>query len=86
MVAGDSYDEAAAAALARARRTGATLVPAFDAVPTVVGQATVALEILEQLPAPPDVVVLPVGGGGLLAGCATWLRPPPRRAAWHACT
>jgi threonine dehydratase len=39
-----------------------------------VGQATVAVEVLEQLPAPPDVVVLPVGGGGLLAGCGTWLR------------
>ncbi len=74
VVIGDTYDEAAAAALAHARDTGATLVPAFDAVPTVVGQGTVALELLEQLPAPPDVVVLPVGGGGLLAGCATWLR------------
>ena len=74
VVTGDTYDEAAAAALAHARDTGATLVPAFDAVPTVVGQGTVALEVLEQLPAPPDVVVLPVGGGGLLAGCATWLR------------
>jgi threonine dehydratase len=74
VVTGDTYDEAAAAALAHARDTGATLVPAFDAVPTVVGQGTVALELLEQLPASPDVVVLPVGGGGLLAGCATWLR------------
>ncbi|WP_448620194.1 threonine ammonia-lyase IlvA [Geodermatophilus sp. URMC 65] len=74
VVTGDTYDDAAAAALAHARDTGATLVPAFDAVPTVVGQGTVALELLEQLPAPPDVVVLPVGGGGLLAGCATWLR------------
>jgi threonine dehydratase len=74
VVTGDSYDEAAAAALAAAREGGATLVPAFDALPTVVGQATVAVEVLEQLPQPPDVVVLPVGGGGLLAGCATWLR------------
>ncbi|MGR6963302.1 threonine ammonia-lyase IlvA [Geodermatophilus sp. URMC 61] len=74
VVTGDTYDEAAAAALAHARDTGATLVPAFDALTTVVGQGTVALEVLEQLPAPPDVVVLPVGGGGLLAGCATWLR------------
>src|SRR4051794_25336846 len=74
VMTGDSYDEAAAAALAHARSTGATLIPAFDAVSTVVGQATVALEILEQLDSPPDVVVLPVGGGGLLAGCATWLR------------
>ncbi|MBB3086705.1 threonine ammonia-lyase IlvA [Geodermatophilus sabuli] len=74
VVAGDSYDEAAAAAAAFAERTGATLVPAFDAPSTVVGQATVAVEVLDQLPVPPDVVVLPVGGGGLLAGCGTWLR------------
>ena len=74
VVTGDTYDEAAAAALAHSMDTGATLVPAFDAVPTVVGQATVALELLEQMPVRPDVVVLPVGGGGLLAGCASWLR------------
>ena len=82
VMTGDSYDEAAAAALAHARSTGATLIPAFDAVSTVVGQATVALEILEQLDSPPDVVVLPVGGGGLLAGCATWLRIRPPPSTW----
>ncbi|MCW2684866.1 MAG: ilvA, partial [Blastococcus sp.] len=74
VVVGDSYDEAAAAAEASALASGATLVPAFDALDTVTGQATVAAEILEQLGSSPDVVVLPVGGGGLLAGCATWLR------------
>ncbi|MCZ2860034.1 threonine ammonia-lyase IlvA [Blastococcus sp. VKM Ac-2987] len=74
VVTGDSYDEAAAAAIESARTTGATLVPAFDAPSTVAGQATVAVEILEQLGCAPDVVVLPVGGGGLLAGAGTWLR------------
>jgi len=74
VVTGDSYDEAAAAAARHAASAGATLVPAFDAVSTVVGQATVAVEVLGQLGTPPDVVVLPVGGGGLLAGCGTWLR------------
>jgi threonine dehydratase len=74
VVHGDTYDDAAAAAAAHAAATGATLVPAFDALSTVAGQATVARELLEQLDTAPDVVVLPVGGGGLLAGCATWLR------------
>ncbi|TFV48153.1 threonine ammonia-lyase IlvA [Blastococcus sp. TF02A-35] len=74
VVVGDSYDEASAAASSHAAGTGATLVPAFDALSTVTGQATVAVELLEQLGSAPDVVVLPVGGGGLLAGCATWLR------------
>jgi threonine dehydratase len=74
VVHGDTYDDAAAAAAAHAAATGATLVPAFDALSTVAGQATVAVELLEQLGTVPDVVILPVGGGGLLAGCATWLR------------
>ncbi|MBN1096580.1 threonine ammonia-lyase IlvA [Blastococcus sp. TML/C7B] len=74
VVTGDSYDEAAAAAAVFAATSGATLVPAFDSPATVAGQATVAVEVLEQLPEPPDVVVLPVGGGGLLAGAGTWLR------------
>jgi threonine dehydratase len=73
VVSGDTYDDAAAAAARHAGATGATLVPAFDAPDTVAGQATVAVELLEQLPGPPDVVVLPVGGGGLLAGAGTWL-------------
>jgi threonine dehydratase len=74
VVQGDTYDDAAAAAAAHAAATGATLVPAFDALSTVAGQATVAVELLDQLGTAPDVVVLPVGGGGLLAGCGTWLR------------
>ena len=74
VVHGDTYDDAAAAAAAHAAASGATLVPAFDALSTVTGQATVAAEVLDQLGAAPDVVVLPVGGGGLLAGCGTWLR------------
>jgi threonine dehydratase len=74
VVQGDTYDDAAAAAAAHAAATGATLVPAFDALSTVAGQATVAVELLDQLGTAPDVVLLPVGGGGLLAGCGTWLR------------
>ena len=71
---GDTYDDANAAAAADAARTGATMVPAFDDPYTIAGQGTVAIEILEQLGRAPDVVVVPVGGGGLLAGCAAWLR------------
>ncbi len=78
VVFGDSYDEAAAMAAQDAAHTGATQVPAFDHPGTIAGQGTVAVEIVDQLLEQtgwePDVVVLPVGGGGLLAGCATWLR------------
>ncbi|MCE0540596.1 threonine ammonia-lyase IlvA [Kineosporia rhizophila] len=76
-VLGDTYDDAAAEAVADAARTGATLVPAFDHPLTVAGQGTAVAEAFSQLEelgrALPDIVVIPVGGGGLLAGAATWL-------------
>ncbi|WP_299576748.1 threonine ammonia-lyase IlvA [uncultured Williamsia sp.] len=71
---GDTYDAAAAAAQADMLRTGATWIHAFDDVRTAAGQGTIAAEIVEQLGAVPDVVVIPVGGGGCLAGMATLLR------------
>lgn len=74
IVVGDSYEDALAAAVADAASSGATLVPAFDDPRTISGQGTVAIEIVAQLGgAAPDAVVVPVGGGGLLAGMATWL-------------
>ncbi|AKT50314.1 threonine ammonia-lyase IlvA [Arsenicicoccus sp. oral taxon 190] len=74
VVTGDTYDEAAGAAAVEATVTGATLVPAFDDPRTIAGQGTVALEIVEQLGRAPDVLVVPVGGGGMIAGCVAWLR------------
>jgi threonine dehydratase len=73
IVTGDTYDDAAAAAVGELHQTGATMVPAFDDPRTVAGQGTVAVELVEQLGKAPDVLVVPVGGGGLLAGVATWL-------------
>jgi threonine dehydratase len=73
-IVGDTYDEAAAAASGHAIATGATVVPAFDDERTVAGQGTVIAEALDQLDVVPDVVVVPVGGGGLMAGTVAWLR------------
>ena len=73
VLGGDTYDEAAEAAAADAIATGATIVPAFDDIRTIAGQGTVIREAVEQLGAFPDVVMVPVGGGGLLAGCLAWL-------------
>ncbi len=72
IVRGDTYDEAAAAALQAAEQSGAVVVPAFDAFDTVAGQGTVASEIVGDLGQAPDVLVVPVGGGGLLSGLVTW--------------
>lgn len=69
---GESVDDALVAARAEAARSGRTLIHPFDHLDVVTGQGTVALEILEQVP---DVgtVVVPLGGGGLVAGIATVL-------------
>ena len=73
VLGGDTYDEASAAASQDAATSGATLVPAFDDPRTIAGQGTVAREVVAQLGHAPDVMVIPVGGGGLLAGSAAWL-------------
>lgn len=73
VVTGDTYDEAAQAAYEEAWETGAAMVPAFDDPRTIAGQGTLAPEIVRQLGGAPDVLVVPAGGGGMLAGCLTWM-------------
>ncbi|WP_134322289.1 threonine ammonia-lyase IlvA [Cumulibacter soli] len=73
VIVGRSYDEANSAARAESERGGALFVHPFDAALTIAGQGTVGVEILEALPEV-DTVVVPVGGAGLLAGVALWLR------------
>ncbi|KWX25113.1 MULTISPECIES: threonine ammonia-lyase IlvA [Mycolicibacterium] len=70
---GSTYDLAAAAALDDVARTGATLVPPYDDVRTMAGQGTIAAELLDQLDGEPDLVIVPVGGGGCIAGMTTYL-------------
>ncbi|HET9728462.1 MAG TPA: pyridoxal-phosphate dependent enzyme, partial [Acidimicrobiia bacterium] len=80
VVEGDGFAGALAVAQEIARDTGATLVPAFDDPRIIAGQGTVALELLRDLPEL-DTIVVPVGGGGLIAGIAVAtkaLRPDVR--------
>jgi threonine dehydratase len=70
---GKTYDLAAAAALDDVARTGATLVHPYDDPRTMAGQGTIAAELLDQLDGEPDLVVVPVGGGGCIAGITTYL-------------
>ena len=74
ILTGDTYDDAAAAAADDARTTGAALIPPFDDLRTMAGQGTIGAEILAGLPQPPDVIVVPVGGGGLISGLVSYLR------------
>ena len=71
---GDIFDQCYRAAQDHARDTGAVMVPPFDDPDIIEGQATVAAEIVAQLgEVRPDLVVLPVGGGGLAAGVTGYL-------------
>jgi threonine dehydratase len=65
---GDTFDQCNRAATAFAEEHGAVFVPPFDHPDIIEGQASVGLEILQAMDEPPDVLVLPVGGGGLAAG------------------
>ncbi|AGA06608.1 threonine ammonia-lyase [Sinorhizobium meliloti] len=72
---GDIFDQCYKAAREHVEAIGGVMVPPFDHDDIIEGQATVAAEIAEQLPAGPvaDLVVLPVGGGGLAAGVTGYL-------------
>ncbi len=73
VLVGDFFDDCYAAAKAFSRDEGAALVPPFDHVDIVEGQASVGLEIERQMGgARPDMLVLPVGGGGLASGLVRW--------------
>jgi len=82
---GDTYDDAAKAAVLDASRTGATLAPAFDDPRVIAGQGTVTREILEELGRAPDILLVPVGGGGLLAGALLALAEAPDDFAADRC-
>ncbi|HVA05032.1 MAG TPA: threonine ammonia-lyase IlvA [Acidimicrobiales bacterium] len=71
--AGETFDDALGAAGAYATKTGATVVPTFDHPATIAGQGTIALEMVQQLDGTPDIVVVPVGGGGLISGVSVVL-------------
>jgi len=70
---GDYFDDTLASAQAYCAEVGAHFLPPFDDVDVIEGQASVAVELLEQLGGAPDMVVLPVGGGGLSSGIKSYL-------------
>jgi threonine dehydratase len=73
VIGGANYDDAQEAADARQRVTGALLVHPYDHADTVAGQGTMAHELASQAPEV-DTVLVAVGGGGLIAGVASWYR------------
>jgi threonine dehydratase len=71
---GDYFDQTLTAAQAFCRDEGAHFLSPFDDPHVIEGQASVAVEMLEQLGSAPDLVILPVGGGGLASGVTGYLR------------
>jgi threonine dehydratase len=71
---GDSYDEAYEKAAAIATEQGRTFIHPYDDPEVIAGQGTVAMEIIRQHNDPFDAVFIPVGGGGLIAGMAAYIK------------
>jgi threonine dehydratase len=74
VLTGDYFDQTLAASQRFCTEKGAHFLSPFDDDDVIEGQASVAVEMLEQLGYAPDLVILPVGGGGLSAGVTQFLR------------
>ncbi len=71
---GDSYSDAGIAAHAYCEKNDMTYIPPFDDPDVIAGQGTVAAEMVRQMQAPIDAIFIPVGGGGLIAGMASFIK------------
>lgn len=74
VLTGDYFDQTLAAAKEFCTEKGAHFLSPFDDRDVILGQSSVAVEMLEQLGKSPDLVILPVGGGGLASGVTAYLR------------
>ncbi|MGI9236672.1 MAG: threonine ammonia-lyase, biosynthetic [Woeseiaceae bacterium] len=71
---GDAYDDAYERALQLADTDGLVFIHPFDDPLVIAGQGTIGVEILEQVDGNVDAIFVPIGGGGLAAGIATWVK------------
>jgi threonine dehydratase len=71
---GDSFDQAYAHAMELAEQRDLTFLHPFDDPDVIAGQGTIGMEILRQHPEPPEAIFVPVGGGGLIAGIAAYVK------------
>ena len=74
VLTGDYFDQTLAAAQAFCAERQAHFLSPFDDPDVILGQSSVGVEILDQLGQSPDLVILPVGGGGLSSGVTRYLR------------
>lgn len=71
---GDAFDEALEYAYQLVEEKGYTYIPPYDHPEVIAGQGTIAMEILRQHPGDIDAIFVPVGGGGLIAGIAVYVK------------
>jgi len=71
---GNAFDEANDYAEELKEKGGQIFIPAYDHPLVIAGQATIGIEILEQLSCSPDIIFVPIGGGGLISGIAVYLK------------
>jgi threonine dehydratase len=71
---GDTYDDAYVHARELSEREGLVFIHPFDDPLVIAGQGTIGREILDQAERPIDIIFVPVGGGGLIAGISAWVR------------
>ncbi|MDP9806376.1 threonine dehydratase [Trueperella bonasi] len=71
---GSTFDECSIEAVKYANEHGAVYVHPFDDERTIAGQGTVIKEVFEQSAQPPGSVIVPIGGGGLVAGTLAWVK------------
>jgi threonine dehydratase len=71
---GDDYDAACEQAIIFSKQSGGYFIHPFDNPAVIAGQGTLGVEITQQLAAPPAVIFLPIGGGGLAAGVAATVK------------
>ncbi|XXG86061.1 hypothetical protein AAC387_Pa11g1036 [Persea americana] len=74
VLVGDSYDEAQVYAKQRAKQDGHMFIPPFDHPDIIMGQGTIGMEVVRQLKGPLHAIFVPVGGGGLIAGIAAYVK------------
>jgi threonine dehydratase len=73
LLKGANYDESVIYCKKLVSRTGATYIPSFEDYKVIAGQGTICCEILEEMP-DTNVILVPVGGGGLVSGIALWAK------------
>ncbi|MGC9209937.1 MAG: threonine ammonia-lyase [Acidilobus sp.] len=71
---GQVTDDAVKKALEIAETSKSVFIHPYDDVDVMSGQGTISLEVIDQLGGPPDVIVIPIGGGGLISGNASVLK------------